>query len=302
MTNSNSAEVGPDLSIVLVNWNTCEDLKHCLQSAFAEPGINIQIIVVDNASSDGSASMTATEFPSVKLIRNIENVGFAKASNQGIEISSGRYVMLLNPDSEVQPGAFRSLIDFADANPDAGIIGIKVLNSDGSLQYSCRRFPTLRAAVFRNTIIGRFFPRDPYTRDYLMTDLSHDQVMDVDWVSGCALTVRRQVIDQIGVLDERFFMYCEDVDYGLRAHQQGWRVVYFPGAAVIHARARGSDQNRNAMIVEFHRSMYRFFKKHYWKSASLFVRAIVPLGLVIRAGGFVARNYYYDVLRGRRKA
>jgi hypothetical protein len=292
----------PDLSIIIVNWNTADDLRECLISLKESSPAGMEVIVVDNASSDKSAEVIEAKFPWARLIKNSENLGFSKACNQGIETAQGRYILLLNPDSIVQPGALRALIRFGDENPKAGIIGPKILNPDGSLQYSCRHFPTLQAGIFRNTILGKFFPNNPYTRDYLMLHWDHSETVEVDWVSGAALFIRRELLDDIGGLDERFFMYCEDVDIAYRAKQKGWRVMYFPGAAVIHARARSSDQNPNAMITEFHKSMYRFFKKHYLRDSSVFVRLLVPLGLIARASFFITRNYRnYAMSRIRRR-
>ncbi|HEY3298765.1 MAG TPA: glycosyltransferase family 2 protein, partial [Armatimonadota bacterium] len=142
----------PDLSVVIVNWNTCAELRDCLTSVLAADTGNMEVIVVDNASCDDSVHMVKREFPEVRLIENTANYGFGRASNQGIRASTGRYVLLLNPDSVVQPDAFSEAIRFADENLDSGIIGLKIMNPDGSLQFSCRRFPTLQAAVFRNTI------------------------------------------------------------------------------------------------------------------------------------------------------
>jgi GT2 family glycosyltransferase len=287
----------PDLSIVIVSWNTCSELRGCLLSILAAAPGSMEVTVVDNASSDGSADMVEKEFAGVRLIRNKDNLGFAVGSNIGINASRGRYVMLLNPDSEVRPGAFSRLLDFADSRPDAGIIGIKVLNSDGSIQYSCRHFPTLMAGIFRNTILGHFFPRNVYIRDYLLAEWDHSEVREVDWVSGAALVMRREFIEDVGLLDERFFMYCEDVDLGYRAMLEGWKVVYFPDAVVVHARAKSSDRTPNRMILEFHRSMYKFFRKHYLSKSSILVRLLVPMGLTARASFFIARNYFYAVRR-----
>lgn len=286
----------PDLSVVIVNWNTRPELRNCLRSVMKADTGRMEVFVIDNASADCSADMVRQEFPSVHLIENTANVGFAVASNQGIKASTGRYVLLLNPDSEVQPRAFSSVIEYADSNRKIGIIGIKILNSDGTLQFSCRGFPTLMAGVFRNTILGHFFPNNPYTRDYLKTAWDHNAPSDVDWVSGAAMVLRRELIEDIGMLDEAFFMYCEDVDIGYRAHKKGWRVGYFPGAVVTHARGKSSDKRPNLMILEHHKSMYYFFKKHYLPDTFLLVRALVPVGLVMRASFFIARNEYY---RGR---
>lgn len=288
--NDNSAV---DISIVVVNWNTRDELRACLKSVAAESAVSSEIILVDNASSDGSVEMVRAGFPQVKLIENSANLGFAKAANQGIAASRGRYVLSLNPDAEAKPGALSALVRFGDENPKIGIFGPKILNLDGSVYYSCRRFPTLAAGFFRNTILGKFFPRNTYLMDYLMAGWDHSQTKEVDWVSGAALVMRRELLDDIGAMDERFYMYCEDVDIAYRAKQKGWRVAYFPGAVIVHARARSSDKNPNRMIVEFHKSMYRFFKKHYLHEYSIFARLLVPVGLIARACFFIARNEYH---------
>lgn len=281
-----------DLSVVIVNWNTCEELEGCLRSLEGGGLDRTETIVVDNASSDKSVDMVRRKFASVQLIQNAANLGFARAANQGIAASSGKYVLLLNPDTVTALGSLSKLVEFGNDNPKVGIFGPKILYPDGSLQYSCRRFPTLQAGLFRNSILGRFFPRNAYTRDYLMVEWDHGETRDVDWVSGAAAVIRRELLEDIGLLDERFFMYCEDVDIAYRAKQQGWRVAYYPETEVIHARAKSSDKDPNRMIVEFHKSMHRFFRKHYARDASVFVRLLVPVGLIMRASFFVGRNYF----------
>lgn len=276
--------------MVIVNWNTRSEISDCLRSVLTSDVAVPEVVVVDNASSDGSVAMVQGDFPTVKLIRNDDNLGFAKASNQGIKVCKGRYVLLLNPDCVVHPGAFTELVRFGDANPDVGIFGIRILNSDGTVFGSCRRFPTLAAGIFRNAILARLFPNNPYIKEYLMADWDHSEVAEVDWVSGAALVARREMLDQIGVLDERFFMYCEDVDIAYRAKQAGWKVMYFPGATVVHLRARSSDQNPVPMIIAFHRSMYAFFNKHYAAKSSVLARAIVPLGLIFRTLLLITHN------------
>jgi GT2 family glycosyltransferase len=249
-----------------------------------------EVIVVDNASADGSPDMVAAEFPEVRLHRSPTNLGFPAGNNAGYRLSHGRYFMLLNSDTVVLPGAFAELVAFADARPRAGIVGPRVLNPDGSLQMSCRRFPTLGAGLFRNTPLGKLFPNNRFTRDYLMTDWRHDEPRAVDWVSGCCLVARREMIEEIGPLDESFFMYCEDVDWAYRAGQAGWEVLYDPRATVIHEIGRSTDQAVNRMIVQFHRSMYRFFCKHYSATSNPAYRALVVSGLAARAGLMLARN------------
>jgi len=291
-----------DLSVVIVNWNARDELGKCLRSIREADSDSTETIVVDNASLDDSVEMVRREFPWVRMIRNAENVGFARAGNIGIEAARGRYILLLNPDTEIEKGAFPALVRFGDENPDVGIFGPKILNPDGSLQYSCRRFPTLKAALFRYTLLGRLFPRNAYTRDYRMTDWDHSDPRDVDWVSGAAMVIRRELLDDIGPLDERFFMYCEDVDLGYRAKQAGWRVAYYPQATVVHVIGRSTDRNANAMIIEFHKSMYRFFKKHYAQRSSILTRLIAPVALFAVARGIVARNHlkYLRWLTARR--
>lgn len=289
----------PDLSVVTVNLNTRDELRDCLASARDADSGSAEIVVVDNASTDGSVEMVQGEFTDVRLIRNSENLGFARASNQGIRATAGRYVLLLNPDCVVHPGALTELVRFGDANPDTGIFGLRMLNPNGTVFESCRRFPTLAAGIFRNALLARLFPKNPYIREYLMTDWDHSEVAEVDWVSGAALVARREMLDQIGVLDERFFMYCEDVDIAYRAKQAGWKVMYFPGATVMHLRARSSDQNPVPMIIAFHRSMYAFFKKHYSARSSVLTRAIVPLGLTFRTLVLITHNKLVRMLRRR---
>lgn len=281
-----------DLSIVIVNWNTCKELRACLRSLDGTNGVKSEVIVIDNASSDDSVSMVRDEFPWVKLIAHDANSGFAKGSNLGIAASSGRYVLLLNPDCEARPGAMDALVRFGDVHTDAGIFGLKVLNSDGSIQHSCRHAPTLGAVIFRNPVLGRLFPDNPYTREYLLTSWNHDTVIEIDWVSGAALVMRRELIDDIGVLDERFYMYCEDMDLGYRAKQNGWKVLYFPDAVVTHAKGRSSDKDPNRMIIEHHKSMYRYYMKHGARRSYIVMRALVPAGLALRAGLLVAANVY----------
>ena len=284
----------PDISIVIVNWNTSSELEACLRSVREENSIRLETIVIDNASSDDSAEMVRREFPQIQLIENKANLGFAKAANQGIKSSSGRYVLLLNPDSEVKPGALSALVRFGDENPEVGIFGPKVLYPDGSLQYSCRGFPTVAAGFFRNTILTKYFPRNSYIFDYLMLGWDHSEPREVDWVSGAALVARRDLLEDIGMLDERFYMYCEDVDLAYRAHNKNWRVTYFPLATVVHACSKASSQNPNRMIIEHHKSIFRYFRKHHGRRPSTWL--LVPPGLMVRASFYIARNYRDHIL------
>jgi len=276
-----------DIAVIVVNWNAREDLRRCLQSlkSAPRPHVSHSVWVVDNASTDGSPALVASEFPDVRLIVNDDNLGFSRANNQAIAQSAeggSRYVLLLNSDAQIHPGALDALAAWADAHPRAGVVGPKVLNPDGSLQHSCRRYPTLGAGFFRNTYLGRWFPNNKYAQDYLMTDFDHAEARPVDWVSGCAMLLRRELIAQTGALDERFYMYCEDVDICRRAWDAGWQVVYVPAAVVTHAIGRSSDKDAERMIWEFHRSWFAYDVKHHPHGGPL-RRAAVGAGLWLRA-------------------
>lgn len=281
-----------DLSVCIVNWNTRQDLARCLASLQGDQGeVEYEVWVVDNGSQDGSGQMVRTCFPQVHLLQNPTNVGFSAANNQALRVCRGRYALLLNPDTLVHEGSLGRLVRFLDRHPEAGVVGVKLLNPDGSVQYSCRTFPTLGAVFFRGTLFGRLFPRNRATRDYLMQDWSHDRVRTVDWVSGAGMAVRRCVWEQIGLLDERFFMYCEDMDFCRRAQEAGWRVYFFPGAVVTHVIGRSSDQNLTAMILQFHRSMYLYFDKYYGSRYGWAGRLAAAAWLVFRATSILLRNF-----------
>jgi len=291
-----------DIAVIVVNWNACEDLRHCLESLLTEPKpqADYSVWVVDNASSDGSAAMVQADFPNAHLIANTENLGFSKGNNQAIARTDSRYVFLLNSDAAIHTGALESLVAYADAHPKAGIIGPKVLNPDGTLQFSCRRFPSLGAGFFRNTYLGRLFPNNKYARDYLMTEFDHAHDISVDWVSGCAMLLRREIIHKIGALDERFYMYCEDVDICQRAWDADYEVVYAPDAVVTHAIGRSSDKNADKMIIEFHRSWYAFDLKRHPKSTST-RRAAIYCGLWLRAAVRIAKRRVAGRQQGQTK-
>ena len=281
-----------DLSVCIVNWNTRDDLARCLASLPPAPnGWTYEVWVVDNGSQDGSREMVATRFPAVHLLCNPANVGFSAANNQALRACQGRYALLLNPDTLVHDRALERLVGFLDRHPEAGVVGVKLLNPDGSLQYSCRTFPTWGAVLFRGTPFGRLLPRNRATPSYLMQDWAHDEVREVDWVSGAGMALRRVLWEQIGLLDERFFMYCEDMDFCWRVRQAGGRVLYFPGAVVTHVIGRSSDQNLRAMIRAFHRSMYLFFEKHWGARYGWPGRFTAAAWLWFRATSILLRNY-----------
>jgi GT2 family glycosyltransferase len=293
----------PDITVCILSWNAKGYLERCLNSLLhpedsdvqealeraglagvqdAAESVSVDLLVVDNGSIDYSADMVETRFPEARLIRTHRNLGFAAGNNVGFHASEARYFLLLNSDTVVPRGMLTRLVQYADATPRAAFVGPKVVNPDGSLQYSCRRFPNLLAALLRNTPLARFAKDSAAVRDYLMTDWRHDEPRDVDWLSGCCLLVRREAAEQIGLLDETFFMYCEDMDWCYRAKDAGWTSVYYPGAHVVHEIGKSSDKLPRRMIAYHHLSMYKFYRKNYDGRAPWPVR--LPARLAVAAG------------------
>ena len=293
----------PELSVCIVNWNTCADLEQALRSVLeADPELSLEVVVVDNASSDGSAEMVAERFPAVRLIRSEENLGFARGYNLALSQTTGEYLLVLNPDTVTRRGALRRLREFLVSHPKVGAVGPRLLNSDGSLQFSCRRFPRPLAALFRNTPLGRLFPRNRYTREYLMGDWDHSAEAEVDWISGAAMGLRREAWEQVGGFDEGFFMYAEDMDWCLRAHRAGWGVSYLPSAEIVHHIGRSSDRAPLRMVVQFHRSMARFYRKHYAPNWPWPVRWVPAAGVWCRCGMVLLATVWSRWRNARRRS
>ena len=258
----------PDLSICIVTLNTCQYLRACLQSLAEHPAsIPTEIIVVDNGSTDGTQGILAQEYPHVFLIQNSKNEGFARPANQAMRAARGRFFLLLNPDTLVLPGALDHLITFLEENSKKAIVGPKVLNRDGSLQQACRRGVARPWATLSYFLgLHRLFPHSKFFGSYLLTYLDEDQTHPVDAVSGSCMLIRRQVAEQIGYLDERFFAYQEDADICFQAQRLGWQVYYHPTAHIIHYGGQGgSRQQPFRSIFEWHRSYYLFYRKNLAK-------------------------------------
>ncbi|RLC85667.1 MAG: glycosyltransferase family 2 protein [Chloroflexi bacterium] len=252
-----------DLSVVIVNWNVRDLLRRCLLSILASSQTcKFEIIVVDNASTDGSVEMVRAELPAVHLIANTENRGFPAANNQGLAIARGRYVLLLNPDTEVVGDALATMVAFADAHPDVGMIGPQLLYADGSVQSSRRRFPTLATGFLESTWLERYAPRRLLER-YEFLDQPDDVVQDVDWLYGAALMARREAVEQVGPMDEGYFMYSEELDWCRRFRDTGWRVVYLPAAQIVHHEGKSSEQVVAARHIHFQTSKVRYFRKYH---------------------------------------
>lgn len=284
-----------DVSIVVLNYNTRDDLRRCVRALLDErsatPAIDSEIIVVDNASSDGSAEMIAAEFPSVGLIRAPHNGGFAYGNNLALQRAQGDAILLLNPDALLPAGGLDRMLRVLQAHPEAAIIGPKLLRSDGSIHLACRRsFPTPSIAFYRLSGLSRLFPKSKRFGRYNLTYVDPNLPIEVDSVCGACMLVRRRVINHIGLLDERFFMYGEDLDWCLRARQAGWSVRYEPSVVVQHLH--GAASRKRALRTNFHffRAMDLFYRKHYVDRYHPLVTGVVRTGIYAALGVAVFRT------------
>jgi hypothetical protein len=275
-----------DLSIIIVNWNTRDLLAQCLASIYAHPPDGtFEIFVVDNASSDGSAQMVQKQFPSVRSIPNEENVGFARANNQAIRMSSGRHVLLLNPDTKILPDALQTLLTFIEEHPEAGAIGPMVLNPDLSLQSSCDPMPTL----------GREFWRLMHLDRLLALSVYHEELWDpslprtVDVIQGNCMLIRQEALLDVGLLDETYFMFTEEVDFCYRLLQKNWQIYWVPQAQLIHYGGQSTRQAAQEMFIELYRSKLLFFRKNHGAMGSMVYKFILFVTTLTRIPGGVLR-------------
>jgi N-acetylglucosaminyl-diphospho-decaprenol L-rhamnosyltransferase len=283
-----------DLGIVIVSYNTCDLLRTCLRSAYASQGdLNFKICVVDNASSDGSAEMVAAEFTQAQLIVNAENVGYPGANNQGLEAfgftetlnpqsQTPRFALLLNPDTKLPPDALARMLDFMDEHPDAGAAGPKLVLPDRSLDQACRRsLPTPEICFYKLMGLSRLFPRSQRFGRYNLTYLDPDQVTQVGSVVGAFMLVRAEAIAQVGLMDGRFFMYGEDLDWAYRIQAAGWKVYYNPAVTVLHVKRAASRYSSRAQI-EFYRAMDIFYRKHYAAQTPWWLHVLIVNAISLR--------------------
>ncbi|MBX3066813.1 MAG: glycosyltransferase family 2 protein [Anaerolineae bacterium] len=250
-----------DLSIIIVNWNVKPYLAACLDSIRANAhGISYEVIVVDSASHDGSVEMLRERFPTVTVIAETENVGYTKGNNIGLKIAKGRYLLLLNPDTEIIANALAQMVRYMDDHADVGISGPLTLNSDGTTQWTKRRFPTLLTGIFDSTFLQPHAP-PAVIRYYYALDIPDDATADVDWVQGSALLTRRSIYDQIGGLDEGYIMFSEEMDWCKRIRDAGWRTIYLGGARIVHHGGKSTEQVQAKMHIYFQQSKIRYFRK-----------------------------------------
>lgn len=268
-----------DLSIVIVSWNTKDLLDQCLASVFADrTGGTMEVWVVDNASSDGSAEMVEERYPQVKLIRNVSNPGFAGANNQAIRQACGKYILLLNPDTKITPGALNTLLRFMDSSPLTGAAGARLLNPDGSLQVSCFPTPTLFREFWRLFHLDVLRP----TAVYRMESWSTSQPRAVDILLGACLLLKRETLDQVGLLDEDYFMYSEEVDLCHRVKNGGWQLHWVPEAEVVHYGGQSTKQTSEKMFFHLYLSKIQFFRKNQGQFSAQVYKLVILLAATVR--------------------
>lgn len=284
-----------DLSVVILNWNSRDYLVAALRSILDQKWrYNIEVIVVDNNSQlDDSVATVRRDFPEVLLIAKEKNMGFAAGNNVGLASARGRYILFLNPDTIVHSGAFDIMLDWMEAHPRAGAVGPKMTYPDGRLQASRRAFPSFGAGIFRNTIFGKLWPNNPWSRGYLMEETGDGEPAQADWLSGSAILVRREALAQItgksGAWDEEYFMYCEDIDICYRLKSAGWERWYLPAAHITHRIGGSSDWAQGAMIRQHHGSMLRFYFKHYATGWGVLGAPVAVAGIGARAAAAVLK-------------
>ena len=266
-----------NLSCIIVNYYNSAPLKNCLESVTQTlRKISFEIIVVDNSQDDPGMLDIKESYPQIRYIQNPTNTGFAKANNQAVRSAQGEILLFLNPDTILTDQAIEKMQEHLKSNADIGALGPKVLNTDGSLQYSCRHFPTLMTGFFnRYSLLSRWFPDNPYTVRYMMKDFSHEEIREVDWLSGCCLMVPRTVFEKAGGFDEHYFLFNEDVDLCRAIHQNGFKVIYFPFAKITHHISTSNSKVPVDIIIKRHLGMSHYYGKNH--GGNLVARMIVNI-------------------------
>ncbi len=291
-----------DLGIVIVNWNTCAFLERCLTTLFASQGaFTYRVVIVDNASNDDSVRMVRERFSQAELVVNATNLGYPRANNIGlrllgyhaknkIDAAAPRYALLLNPDTELPPDALYRMVQFMDSRPDVGVAGPKLILEDGSLDKACRRgFPTPAVSFYHYSGLAKLFPKSERFGRYNMTFADPNQELEVDSVVGAYMQVRCDAIRDVGLLDENFFMYAEDIDWAYRIKQAGWKVWYYAPVEVKHIKRAASKQNPKAQF-EFWRAMLIFYRKHFQKTTPSWMHLLVLSALLLKGGKGIWRE------------
>ena len=252
------------LSIIIVSWNVRELLERALHSAYASWGTRpgLEIMVVDNASTDGTLARLADKFPQTRVIANQHNLGFTQGNNQGLAATDGEFILLLNPDTEVLGDALPRLVAYLDAQPHAGMVGPQLLNADRSVQSSRRRFPTLPVLFGESTWLEGWLPRR-VLQQYYVQEQPAGAIQAVDWITGAAMLTRREIYEELGGLDEGFFMYSEELDWCRRIQEAGWEIHYYPDAQIVHYEGKSSEQVVAARHIHFQTSRVHYARKYH---------------------------------------
>lgn len=270
-----------ELSIIIVNYNTLQLTRQALQSIYQQTyNFDLEVIVVDNGSADDSVEVIKREFPRIVLVENKENLGFSKANNIGIKKAKGRKILLLNSDAVLLEDTLPKVIEYMDKNKEVGALGCKVVLPDGSLDKACKRsFPTPQNAFFNALKLDKLFPNNKAFGAYNLTYLDEDKIHEVDCLVGAFMLVRRETIEQVGLLDEDYFMYGEDIDWCYRIKQAGRKIIYYPETKIIHYKGGSSKKKNPKLIYEFYRAMILFYNKHYKSKYSWVTRGLVYIGI-----------------------
>lgn len=269
---TNNNEQQTLLSIIIVSWNVLELLCSCLASIERGRGeLEIETIVVDSASADGTPEMVKERFPWVSLIACSENIGFPRGNNLGMKGANGRYLLLLNPDTELLGDALQTMVAYLDTHPEVGLLGPQLLNNDRSVQSSRRRFPTMVTAFFESTWLQPIAPQ-PILDHYYMRDVADGETAVVDWVMGACMMVRQPVVAQVGGMDEAYFMYSEELDYCRRIKEAGHQIIYLPTAQVMHHLGKSSEQAVTMRHINFNRAKLRYFRKYHGRFVAFVLR------------------------------
>lgn len=279
------------LSIAIPSWNTRDLLDQCLSSLYdTMSGADFEVIVIDNGSHDGSPDMVETKYPQAQVIRNPHNLGFAAACNLGFKYSTGRYFLLLNSDTIVLDGAIRRMLAFMETHPDAGLSGCRLLNGDGSLQRSCSKFPNLLTELYDALYLSKIFPRSRVFGSYAMTYWDFKETREVDFAGGSCLIARREAIEEVGLLDEGYFMYTEEADWCYRMWERNWKVYFYPGAEIIHLGGQSARRYGSDILLQLYVSRNRFLRKHSGNLTAAVHKLVVGLGALLRVIGFRLRG------------
>jgi len=284
-----------DVAAIIINKNTRDFLRECLATIIAQDyAVGITTWVVDNASTDGSAEAVLGESPGVNLVWNKDNVGYARACNQGIETTTEPYILIMNSDTALSADTVTEIMACLQRNPEAGVVAPLLRNTDGSLQYSCREFPSIGTA-FMHAFLGLFRGNNPHSARYKKMAWDHERECDVDWVSGAFMAIRREALEDIGGFDEGYFMYVEDVDLCWRMWKAGWSVCYLPRTEVYHHVGMSSRAVPARMVFHHHMSMLRFHRKTYDGPMRMCVNAAVAVGVAVRFALITGLNACYRI-------